>query len=194
MQAKAQLEQQIGAQRLAPSHSTDNDPQETAEWLEAWDQILDEESPQRAAYLLTALTERARSAGLALPPPSFNTPYWNTIRVEDELPYPGNLESERRVKSIIRWNAMAMVVQQNKKDPGIGGHIATYASIATLMEVGFNHFFRATIGDQPGDFVYFQGHASPGIYARAFLEGRLGKKHLENFRHERSEEHTSELQ
>ena len=120
MQAKAQLEQQIIAKQ-APLHSSDSDPQETAEWLEAWDRILDEESPQRAAYLLTALTERARSAGLELPPPSFNTPYWNTIRVEDELPYPGDLEIERRIKSVIRWNAMAMVVQQNKKDPGIGG-------------------------------------------------------------------------
>src|SRR5215475_11632446 len=181
MQAKAQLEQHISAKQHAPLHSSDGDPQETAEWLEAWDQILDEESPQRAAYLLTALTERARSAGLELPPPSFNTPYWNTIRVEDELPYPGDLEIERRVKSVIRWNAMAMVVQQNKKDAGIGGQIATYASIATLIEVGFNHFFRATIKDQaganhPGDFVYFQGHASPGIYSRAFLEGRCRER------------------
>jgi hypothetical protein len=135
MQAKAQLEQQIIAKNQSPLHSSDSDPQETTEWIEAWDQILDEESPERAAYLLTALTERARSAGLELPPPSFNTPYWNTIRVEDEMPYPGDLEIERRIKSVIRWNAMAMVVQQNKKDPGIGGHIATYASIATLMEV-----------------------------------------------------------
>ena len=193
MQAKAQLEQEIIARQQAPLHSSDSDPQETSEWIEAWDQILDEESPQRAAYLLTALTERARSAGLELPPPSFNTPYRNTIRVEDELPYPGDLEIERRIKSIIRWNAMAMVVQQNKTDPGIGGHIATYASIATLMEVGFNHFFRATIKDQagqdqPGDFVYFQGHASPGIYSRAFLEGRLSRTQVENFRHELREE------
>ncbi|MGH9766091.1 MAG: pyruvate dehydrogenase (acetyl-transferring), homodimeric type [Blastocatellia bacterium] len=193
MQAKAQLEQQISENLQIPTHSLDSDPRETAEWLEAWDQILDEESPRRAAYLLTALTERARSAGLAVPPPSFNTPYWNTIRVEDELPYPGNLEIERRIKSIIRWNAMSMVVQQNKKDPGIGGHIATYASVATLMEVGFNHFFRASLrdqtgGDQPGDFVYFQGHASPGIYSRAFLEGRLSRTQVENFRHELREE------
>ncbi len=189
MQAKAQLEQQISEKIYAPLHSSDSDPQETTEWLEAWDQILNEESPERASYLLTALTERARSAGLALPPPSFNTPYWNTIRVEDELPYPGNLEIERRIKSVIRWNAMAMVVRQNKKDPGIGGHIATYASLATLIEVGFNHFFRTSIQDQtgqdqPGDFVYFQGHASPGIYSRAFLEGRLSRTHVENFRHE----------
>jgi pyruvate dehydrogenase E1 component len=180
MQAKAQLEEQI-AQTL--SQSPDRDPQETAEWLEAWDQILDDESPARAAYLLGKLSERARFAGLDIPP-QFNTPYCNTIRPEDEVPYPGDLAMERRIKSIIRWNAMAMVVRQNKKDAGIGGHIATYASVATLMEVGFNNFFRATIGDQPGDFVYFQGHASPGIYSRAFLEGRLTLKHLENFRHE----------
>src|SRR5262249_60074220 len=136
---------------------------------------------------------RARSAGLELPPPSFNTPYWNTIRVEDELPYPGDLEIERRIKSVIRWNAMAMDVQQIKKDAGIGGHIATFAAIAPLMEAGLNHFFRATIKDQaganhPGDFVYFQGHASPGIYSRAFLEGRLSLKQVENFRHELREE------
>ncbi len=180
MQAKAQLEEQI-TQSLPPN--ADTDPQETAEWLEAWDQILDQETPQRAAYLLRTLTDRAKYAGLQLPP-QFNTPYCNSIRPEEELPYPGDLAMERRIKSIIRWNAMAMVVQQNKKDPGIGGHIATYASVATLMEVGFNHFFRGQIGNQPGDFVYFQGHASPGIYSRAFLEGRLSLQQIENFRHE----------
>jgi pyruvate dehydrogenase E1 component len=184
MQAKAQLEQQI-AREL--SRNGDVDPQETAEWLEAWDQILDEESPERARYLLDKLSARARYAGLELPP-QFNTPYCNTIRPEEEVPYPGDLAMERRIKSLIRWNAMAMVVQQNKKNAGIGGHIATYASVATLMEIGFNNFFRASIGNQPGDFVYFQGHASPGIYARAFLEGRLTLKHLENFRHELRDE------
>src|SRR5262245_50803333 len=127
MQAKAQLDQQIIAKQHASLHSSDGDPQETAEWLEAWDQILDEESPQRAAYLLTALTERARSAGLELPPLSFNTPYWNTIRAEDELPYPGDLEIERRIKSVIRWNAMAMVVKHDKKDGGLGGSTAAEA-------------------------------------------------------------------
>ena len=91
---------------------------------------------------------------------------------------------ERRIKSLIRWNAMAMVVRQNKYDAGIGGHISTYASLATLLEVGFNHFFHASYGDQPGDLVYFQGHASPGVYSRAFIEGRLTEEHLKNFRHE----------
>ncbi len=191
MQAKAQLEELI-AQSQLPTHGADTDPQETSEWLEALDQILDEENPQRAAYLLNRLAERARFAGVELPP-QFNTPYCNTIPAHEEVPYPGDLAMERRIKSIIRWNAMAMVVQQNKKDAGIGGHIATYASVATLMEVGFNNFFRGSIRDQqgvdqPGDFVYFQGHASPGIYSRAFLEGRLSLKHLENFRHELRDE------
>jgi pyruvate dehydrogenase E1 component len=108
--------------------------------------------------------------------PKLNTPFVNSIHVDDEEPYPGDRTIERNIKSILRWNAMAMVVQQNKKDPGIGGHISTYASQATLMEVGFNHFFRASYGDQPGDLVYFQGHASPGVYARAHLEGRLKLK------------------
>src|SRR5262245_41774373 len=183
MQARARIEEEIDKEKDVPHHTADSDPQETAEWLEAWDQILNEESSQRVAYLLNALRDRAIGAGLDLPP-QFLTPYCNTIRHEDEEPYPGDRAIERRIKSILRWNAMAMVLKQNKSDPGIGGHIATYASIATLMEVGFNHFFRASIGDQPGDFIYFQGHASPGIYARAFLEGRLNLKHLENFRHE----------
>jgi pyruvate dehydrogenase E1 component len=161
----------------------DLDPQETAEWIEALDQIIDEAGPDRAAYLLEQLTDRARAQGAGLPN-LLNTPYINTIRPEDELSYPGDRAMERRIKSLIRWNAMAMVVRQNKYDPGIGGHISTYASLATLLEVGFNHFFHAAYGDQPGDLVYFQGHASPGVYARAFLEGRLSEEHLKNFRHE----------
>jgi len=181
MQAKAKLEEQINSQ-IASSFA-DKDPQETSEWLEALDQILNEDSPERVAYLLDKLNERARANGLNLPP-QFNTPYCNTIPASEDLPYPGDLTLERRIKSAIRWNALAMVVQQNKKDSGIGGHISTYQSIATLMEVGFNNFFRASIGDQPGDLVYFQGHASPGIYARAFVEGRLSQKQLEHFRHE----------
>src|SRR5271170_7473601 len=161
----------------------DLDPQETAEWMEALDQILDEEGPDRATYLLVRMSERARSAGADIPI-HLNTPYVNTIRPEHEVPYPGDRAMERRIKSLTRWNAMAMVVRQNKYDPGIGGHISTYASLATLLEVGFNHFFHAKFGDQPGDLVYFQGHASPGVYARAFLEGRLTEEHLKNFRHE----------
>jgi pyruvate dehydrogenase E1 component len=158
-------------------------PRETAEWIEALEQVIDEEGPVRAAYLLEQLTDRARASGAELPN-LLNTPYVNTIRPEDELPYPGDRALERRIKSLIRWNAMAMVVRQNKYDPGIGGHISTYSSLATLLEVGFNHFFHAGYGDLPGDLVYFQGHASPGVYARAFLEGRLSEQHLKNFRHE----------
>ena len=133
--------------------------------------------------LLDALTNHAREAGVDVPT-KLNTPYRNTIPAEDEVPYPGDRALERRIKSLIRWNAMAMVHRQNKEDAGIGGHISTYSSLAALLEVGFNHFFHATYGDQPGDFVYFQGHASPGVYSRAFLEGRLTEDHLRNFRHE----------
>jgi len=161
----------------------DLNPQETAEWLEALDQILDDAGPNRAAYLLEQLTDRARQNGADLPN-LLSTPYTNTIHPEEEVSYPGDRAMERRIKSLIRWNAMAMVVRQNKYDAGIGGHISTYASLATLLEVGFNHFFHATYGDQPGDLVYFQGHASPGVYARAYLEGRLTEEHLKNFRHE----------
>ena len=161
----------------------DLNPAETAEWLEALDQVVDEEGPDRASYLLQSLLDRAASFGVTAPL-RLNTPYINTIPVEEESPYPGDRAIERRIKSLVRWNAMAMVVRANKYDPNIGGHISTYASLATLTEVGLNHFFHARYGDQPGDLIYFQGHASPGMYARAYLEGRLTEKHLENFRHE----------
>src|SRR5580698_7199201 len=161
----------------------DLDPRETAEWMEALDQIVDEAGPDRVNFLLDKLTERARDNGVQVPIRS-TTDYVNTIRVEQEVPYPGDRLMERQIKNLIRWNAMAMVSHQNKLDDGIGGHIATYSSLATLLEVGFNHFFRGSIDGQPGDMVYFQGHASPGVYARAFLEGRLSEDHLNNFRHE----------
>src|SRR6516225_1954098 len=159
------------------------DMQEVDEWLEAFDQVVDEEGPSGAARLLDALTRRAQQAGVDVPV-QLNTPYVNTIPVSEEHPYPGDRLLERRLKSLIRWNAMAMVHRQNKKDPGIGGHISTYSSLATLLEVGFNHFFYANYGDEPGDLIYFQGHASPGVYARAFLEGRLTEEQVKNFRHE----------
>src|ERR1039458_6908653 len=161
----------------------DLNPQETAEWVESLDQVIDQAGPDRATFLLDHLNERARASGADVPV-QFNTPYVNTIRPEEEAAYPGDRAMERRIKSLIRWNAMAMVVRQNKYDAGIGGHISTYASLATLLEVGFNHFFHASYGDQPGDLIYFQGHASPGVYGRAFLEGRLSEEHLKNFRHE----------
>jgi len=165
----------------------DLNPVETQEWLEALDQVIEDGGPERARYLLERL---ATSAALKGVPPvlGVNTPYLNTIPAEEEVPYPGDRELERRIKSLVRWNAVAMVVRANKYDDGIGGHISTFASAATLYEVGFNHFFRAVIetpeGRQPGDLIYFQGHASPGMYARAFLEGRLTEQHLKNFRHE----------
>ena len=156
---------------------------EIAEWIEAFDQLLAEEGQQGAANLLAALRQHATQVGIH-PPVQLNTPYVNTIPAAEEAPYPGDLAMERRINALVRWNSMAMVHCQNKKDPGIGGHISTYSSAVTLFEVGFNHFFRARYDDQPGDFVYFQGHASPGVYARAFLEGRLTEEHLLNFRHE----------
>src|SRR6516225_9060169 len=157
--------------------------EEVAEWIEAFDELVDEEGPNRGAELLGALVTRARNTGVDVPV-QLNTPYFNTIPASEEVPYPGDRAIERRIKSLIRWNAMAMVHRQNKYDAGIGGHISTYASLATLLEVGFNHFFRASYGDQPGDLIYFQGHASPGVYSRAFLEGRLSEDQLKNFRHE----------
>ncbi len=157
--------------------------QEIAEWIEAFDEMIVAEGPQQGADLMLALRQRAREAGVHAEN-ELATPYRNTIPKHDEVPYPGDRDMERRVEALIRWNAMAMVHGQNKKDAGIGGHISTYSSLATLLEVGFNHFFRAKYGDQPGDFIYFQGHASPGVYGRAFLEGRLSEEHLTNFRHE----------
>ena len=166
-----------------PAFALQSDFEEVSEWIEAFDQIVRQQGPSQATRLIDALTRRARESGIELPI-QLNTPYINTIPKEEEFPYPGDRQMERRIKSLIRWNALAMVHRQNKKDPGIGGHISTYSSLATLLEVGFNHFFHATHGDQPGDFVYFQGHASPGVYGRAFLEGRLSQQQVENFRHE----------
>jgi pyruvate dehydrogenase E1 component len=155
---------------------------EVSEWIEAFDDVVAEDW-QQGAQLLETLRQRAREAGVPTPS-EVTTPYHNTIPRHDEVPYPGDRTLERKVEALIRWNAMAMVHGQNKKDAGIGGHISTYSSLATLLEVGFNHFFHAKYGEQPGDFIYFQGHASPGVYARAFLEGRFDEARLKNFRHE----------
>ncbi len=164
--------------------TVDVDPVETEEWVDSLEYVINSRGPERAKYLLSVLEARARVEGVDLETKS-NTPYINTIHVDQQPPYPGNREIERRIKSIIRWNAMAMVVRQNKKHKGIGGHISTYASTATLFEVAFNHVLRGR-GESgfDGDQIYFQGHASPGIYARAFLEGRLTEEHLINFRRE----------
>src|SRR5271154_6066383 len=155
---------------------------EVSEWIEAFDDVVADDW-KHGEELLSALRQRAREAGVPTPS-AMVTPYRNTIPKHDEVPYPGDRKLEKKVESLLRWNAMAMVHGQNKKDPGIGGHISTYSSLATLLEVGFNHFFRANYGDQPGDFVYFQGHAAPGVYARAYLEGRFDEARLKNFRHE----------
>jgi pyruvate dehydrogenase E1 component len=166
------------------ANGQDIDPAETAEWLESLDYVLNAKGRDRVGYLLSLLDEKALREGVDLPF-SANTPYINTIPVERQPKYPGNRELERRIKSIIRWNAMAMVVRANRGTGGIGGHISTYASSATLYEVAFNHFFRGR--DESGfdgDQIYFQGHASPGVYARAFLEGRLTEEQMVNFRRE----------
>ena len=157
--------------------------QETKEWLYSLDYVLEHGGPERVTELLQQLQIRAHKAGVKIPFTA-NTPYINTIPREKQPPFPGNREIERRIKSMIRWNAMAMVVKANKMESGIGGHISTYASAATLYEIGFNHFFHGKGEDYDGDQIYFQGHASPGIYARAFLEGRLSIEQLENFRRE----------
>ena len=165
---------------------TDDDPAETAEWLESLDYVLQSKGRDRVKYLLSMLEERAYRSGVEIPF-SATTPYINTIPLEEQPIYPGNREIERRIKSIIRWNAMAMVVRANREDSSVGGHISTFASAATLYEVGFNHFFRGRGQDFSGDQVYFQGHASPGMYARAFVEGRLTETNLLNFRREMRE-------
>ncbi len=157
--------------------------QETREWLESLEYVLRNEGPERVKELLHELDTYAYESGVELPFTA-NTPYINTIPKEKQPKFPGGREIERRIKSLVRWNAMAMVVRANKEEPGIGGHISTFASAATLYEIGFNHFFRGKDQNREGDIVYFQGHASPGIYARAFLEGRISAEQLRNFRRE----------
>ncbi|MGB5672637.1 MAG: pyruvate dehydrogenase (acetyl-transferring), homodimeric type [Sedimenticolaceae bacterium] len=161
----------------------DLDPQETQEWLDSLDSVLEKEGPDRAHYLLEKLIDKARRSGAYLPY-SANTAYLNTIPVTKQDVFPGDRSMERRIRSFVRWNAMAMVVQANRISSELGGHIASFASGATLFDVGFNHFFRASNDNQEGDLVFFQGHSAPGIYARAFLEGRLSEEQLHNFRQE----------
>ncbi|MFO7306836.1 MAG: pyruvate dehydrogenase (acetyl-transferring), homodimeric type [Gammaproteobacteria bacterium] len=166
-----------------PSRLDDLDPQETKEWLESIDSVLKTHGPERAHFLLERLIDYTRRSGAYLPFRP-NTAYVNTIPVGQEKEYPGDRTIERRIEAYLRWNAMAMVVQANRQSSEYGGHIATYASAATLYEVGFNHFWRAPSENHPGDMIFIQGHASPGIYARAFLEGRLTEDHLRHFRQE----------
>jgi pyruvate dehydrogenase E1 component len=161
----------------------DHDPSETQEWLDALDSVLKYEGPERAHYLLERLIRRARRSGAYLPY-SANTAYVNTIPAQQEARSPGNHELEHRIRSYVRWNALAMVVQANRKKGELGGHIASFASAATLYDVGFNHFWHAPSESHGGDLIYIQGHSAPGIYARAFLEGRLTEEQLRNFREE----------
>ncbi|MEZ5182216.1 MAG: pyruvate dehydrogenase (acetyl-transferring), homodimeric type, partial [Acidimicrobiales bacterium] len=164
----------------------DADPGETREWLDSLDAVAGRLGPARAAYLLQRLLARADDLGLGLADP-VTTPYVNTIPLADEQArywFPGDIDIERRIRAFIRWNAAVMVVKANKAAEGIGGHLATFASSAALYDVGFNHFFRGKDDGSPGDSVYIQGHAAPGIYARAFLEGRIDEGHLDHFRRE----------
>ena len=161
----------------------DLDEGETTEWIESLDQVVKEEGETRARFLLFKLLKRARQLQVGLPPLT-NTRYINSISPEQEPFFPGDEGLERRIRRLIRWNAVAMVLRANSQFAGIGGHLATYASAATLYEVGFNHFFRGKDGEGPGDQIFYQGHAAPGIYARAFLEGRLSETQLDHFRRE----------
>ena len=159
------------------------DPIETREWLESIDSVMKIHGPERAHYIINRMVDHARRSGSYLPS-AYNTAYLNTIPVGMQPNYPGDRSIEKRIEAFIRWNAMAMVVQANKESSEIGGHISTYASSATLYEVGFNHFWRAPTDKNRGDLIFMQGHSSPGIYARAFLEGRLNENQLDHFRKE----------
>ena len=161
----------------------DVDPEDTQAWIESFAEVIRDSGEDRGRLLLSRLLEYGQRNGVVTPFTA-NTPYVNTIHADDQPVYPGDREIERRIKNQLRWNAMAMVVRANKHSGGIGGHISTYASLATLLEVGFHHFFRAHQPERAGDFVYLQGHSAPGIYARAFLEGRLSETQLESFRRE----------
>src|SRR6187401_2964349 len=170
----------------APKDAAELEAVETREWLESLDYVLQSGGPARVGRLLRELGDHAQRKGVKQPFTA-TTPYINTIPAQEQPPFPGSREIERRIKSLVRWNALAMVVKANKLEDGIGGHISTFASAATLYEVGFNHFFKGKGDDHDGDVIYFQGHAAPGIYARAFLEGRLPAEKLANFRRELKE-------
>jgi len=161
----------------------DLDPVETQEWLDALESVIDKEGEDRAHYLMTRMGELATRSGSQLPY-AITTPYRNTIPVTHEARMPGDLFMERRIRSMVRWNALAMVMRTNLKDSDLGGHISSFASSATLYDIGFNYFFQAPTEEHGGDLIFYQGHASPGIYARAFLEGRISEDQMNNFRQE----------
>src|SRR6202167_1254145 len=157
--------------------------EEIWEWIESFDAVVETGKPGQASRILQEIRNRALASGVQVPFTA-NTPYVNTIHVSQQAALPGDQEIERKIKSLVRWNALAMVVRANREEHNIGGHISTYGSVATLFEMGFDHFFRARTEQFEGDTVYFQGHAAPGVYARAFVEGRLSAEKLENFRRE----------
>ena len=160
----------------------DNDPLETSEWLDAMKSLIQQEGIDRASFILQKLVDAARLDGV--PYTRVTTPYVNTIQTRDEIRMPGDVHMERRIRSLVRWNALIMVMRANEKEPDLGGHISTFASSATLYDVGFNYFFKGANAESTGDLLYIQGHSAPGIYARAYLEGRLSEPQLEKFRRE----------
>jgi len=168
---------------MAAGMAEDKDPLETREWLDALDEVVRYSGPERASFLLTELAKRAIRLRLRLPAAT-TTPFSNTIAPTDQKMMPGDLFMERRIRSLVRWNALAMVMRANDNDEGLGGHISSFSSSATLYDVGFNYFFRGTAGGHPGDLVFYQGHSAPGMYARSYLEGRLDEEQLDNFRRE----------
>ncbi|MFN2166051.1 MAG: pyruvate dehydrogenase (acetyl-transferring), homodimeric type, partial [Anaerolineae bacterium] len=161
----------------------DKDPIETREWLDALDAVLKYSGAERASWLLAELGKHATETGVRMPT-AITTPFRNTIAPADEKVMPGDLFMERRIRSLVRWNALAMVMRANDNDEGLGGHISSFSSSATLYDVGFNYFFRGTEGGHPGDLVFYQGHSAPGMYARSYLEGRFNEQQLDNFRRE----------
>jgi pyruvate dehydrogenase E1 component len=174
-------------QRVNPTPAlddpNDSDPTETAEWLDALESVFRVAGGERAEFILSALDRKAKDLGVVPDLLPFG-PYQNTIPLEKQGPFPGDLDTETRITAIIRWNALAMVVRANACGGELGGHVASYASGAEIFEVGFNHFFRGTEGERAGDVVFFQPHSAPGVYARAFLEGRLTEERLKRYRQE----------
>ena len=163
-----------------PASKDDIDPVETNEWIESLNSVIENDGAPRASYLLNKVIDQAYKSGLVLPD-TRTTPYINTIPPEIEVKSPGDQNIEKKIRAYIRWNAAAMVVKANKKSSELGGHIGTFASAATLYDVGMNHFWRAKNNKFGGDLIYFQGHSAPGMYARAFLEGRMTAKQLRRF-------------
>ena len=166
-----------------PASKDDIDPVETNEWIDSLNSVIENDGSSRASYLLNKVIDQAYKSGLVLPD-TRTTPYINTIPPESEAKSPGDQNIEKKLRAYIRWNAAAMVVKANKKSSELGGHIGTFASAATLYDVGMNHFWRAKNNKFGGDLIYFQGHSAPGMYARAFLEGRLNESQLDGFRQE----------